>query len=79
MIKWGNLWPKKVIKLLGQKGMLCQNTSILILGFTFKENCPDTRNTRVIDIYSELKSHGLHVDIFDPQVDHVQVKEEYGH
>ena len=47
------------------------------MGFTFKENCPDFRNTKVIDIYRELESYQLHVDIFDPHVDIVEVRNEY--
>jgi len=48
-----------------------------VLGFTFKENCPDFRNTRVIDIYNELKSFDAIVDVYDPWVDVHQVKKEY--
>ncbi|MEO1256460.1 MAG: UDP binding domain-containing protein, partial [Bacteroidota bacterium] len=69
---------QKVIKLLGKKGKLSNQSKVLILGFTFKENCPDTRNTRVVDIYEELKSYHLQVEIHDPQADVQQVKEEYG-
>ncbi len=69
---------QKVIKLLAQKDKLSGKTRILILGFTFKENCPDTRNTRVIDIYNELLSYNMVVDVFDPQADPRQVDDEYG-
>lgn len=74
----GHFVANRVIQLLGQKGKLDGNTKILILGFTFKENCPDTRNTRVIDIYDELIQFGIKPDIQDPQADAAQVKEEYG-
>lgn len=67
-----------VIKLLSRKGKMNNSTSVLILGFTFKENCSDTRNTRVIDIYQELVSFGIEVDVFDPQADSKQVQIEYG-
>lgn len=74
----GQYVAQKVIKMLGQKKVLKFDSSVLILGFTFKENCPDTRNTRVIDIYQELATYGLNVDIYDPQADPAQVKAEYG-
>ena len=68
----------RVIKLLGQKRELSDNTKVLVLGFTFKENCPDTRNTHVIDIVHELQQYGIMVTIHDQHADVVQVKEEYG-
>lgn len=74
----GQYVAQKVIKLLSQKGRMGNQTKVLILGFTFKENCPDTRNTRVIDIYEELTSYKVNVDVYDPQADPAQVKEEYG-
>jgi UDP-N-acetyl-D-galactosamine dehydrogenase len=67
----------KVIKLMIQKGIQIKNARTLILGFTFKENCPDTRNTRVIDIYEELTQFGLEVEVYDPWADKYDVKEEY--
>lgn len=69
---------QKTIKLLSQKGQLNSNTKVLILGITFKENCPDVRNTRVIDIYQEFKSYNLLTDVYDPNVDHEEVMSEYG-
>ncbi|WP_462253005.1 nucleotide sugar dehydrogenase [Ekhidna sp.] len=74
----GQYVAQKVIKLISQKRKMSDQTKILILGFTFKENCPDTRNTRVIDIYDELISYNVSVDVYDPQADANQVKEEYG-
>ena len=50
---------------------------MLILGITFKENCPDIRNTKVIDIYNELNQYGLNVDIYDPWADREEVIQEY--
>jgi UDP-N-acetyl-D-galactosamine dehydrogenase len=68
----------KVLKLLIKKGNLNKNIRALILGFTFKENCPDYRNTKVVDIYNELKDFNIEVDIYDPWVNEKEVKEEYG-
>lgn len=68
----------KVVKLLIAKGSVIKNSQALILGVTFKENCPDVRNTKVIDIYNELKDYGVEVDIYDPWADHEEVKHEYG-
>ena len=69
---------KHVIKLMHQKNIKVINSNVLLLGFTFKENCPDVRNTRVIDIYDELKSFDINVDVYDPWVDPDEVKNEYG-
>lgn len=68
----------KVVKLLAQKGRLSPATRVGILGFTFKENCPDVRNTRVIDIYTELKGYNFEVDVIDPEADASEVAHEYG-
>ncbi|WP_425390043.1 nucleotide sugar dehydrogenase [Ekhidna sp.] len=74
----GQYVAQKIIKMLGKKKRLGSDTKVLILGFTFKENCPDTRNTRVIDIYQELMSFGVEVSVYDPQADSEQVIKEYG-
>ncbi|MEO9483333.1 MAG: nucleotide sugar dehydrogenase [Ekhidna sp.] len=74
----GQYVAQKVIKLLGRKEKLSNESKVLILGFTFKENCPDTRNTRVIDIYKEFDDYGIQASVFDPQADTNQVSEEYG-
>lgn len=68
----------KVIKLMIQRGIQIKGAKVLVLGFTFKENCPDTRNTRVIDIFQELTQFGLDVDVYDPWADKDEVQEEYG-
>lgn len=68
----------KVVKLMIQKDHKIKGSKALIMGITFKENCPDVRNTRVVDIYHELISFGLDVDIFDPWADAAEVKHEYG-
>ncbi len=67
----------KVVKLMIRNGKEIKNANILILGFTFKENCPDIRNTRVIDIFTELRQFGTNVDVFDPFATAKQVLEHY--
>jgi UDP-N-acetyl-D-galactosamine dehydrogenase len=61
-----------------QKDHKIKNSNVLILGVTFKENCPDIRNTKVIDIYNELSEFGALVDIYDPWVSVQEVRHEYG-
>ena len=73
----GMFVANKVIKLMIEKGQTIKGAKALILGFTFKENCPDIRNTRVIDIYNELNQFGLDVEIHDPWADPEEVKHEY--
>jgi len=68
----------KVVKLMIQKDHKIKDSRALIMGITFKENCPDIRNTRVVDIYHELVQFGLAVDIYDPWADATEVKHEYG-
>lgn len=68
----------KVVKLMIQKDHKIKDSRALIMGITFKENCPDIRNTRVVDIYHELVQFGLSVDIYDPWADADEVKHEYG-
>ena len=67
----------KLIKLLIKKGHKIEGSKVLILGITFKENCPDIRNSRVIDVYRELKEFGVDVDVFDPWANKHEVKNEY--
>jgi UDP-N-acetyl-D-galactosamine dehydrogenase len=74
----GKYIATEVVKLMMRKGLKIINSKVLILGFTFKENCPDVRNTRVIDIYNELKSFDIHVEVFDPNASPSEVKNEYG-
>lgn len=66
------------IKLMNKKGVMVKDAKILILGFTFKENCPDIRNTRVIDIYSTLHEYSDQITIYDPWANPESVKREYG-
>ncbi|MEC3880152.1 nucleotide sugar dehydrogenase [Parapedobacter sp. 10938] len=68
----------KVVKLMIQKDHKIKDSRALIMGITFKENCPDIRNTRVVDIYHELVQFGLSVDVYDPWADPDEVKQEYG-
>lgn len=74
----GEYVASQVIKLMLKKGIQVLNSNILILGFTFKENCPDVRNTRIIDIYKALKDYNLSITIFDPWANPIIAKHEYG-
>ena len=67
----------QVIKLMIKKGHKIEGSKVLVLGITFKENCPDIRNSRVIDIIEELKEFGCSIDVYDPWADPKEVKEEY--
>ena len=68
----------RVIKLMIKKGKKIEGANILILGITFKENVPDIRNSKVIDIIKEFKDFGCKIDVFDPIADKEEVKSEYG-
>jgi len=68
----------QVVKLMLQKRIHIDGSRVLVMGLTFKEDCPDIRNTRVVDIVSELESYGVTVDVYDPWVDTVVAKKEYG-
>lgn len=74
----GNYVANQVIKLMIKKGHKIKNARVLILGLTFKENCPDIRNTKVIDIYRELVEFGCEVSVYDPWAKDKEVKNEYG-
>jgi UDP-N-acetyl-D-galactosamine dehydrogenase len=67
-----------VVKLMLQRGLAVNGGRVLIMGLTFKENCPDLRNTRVTDIIEELQSFGMHVDVWDPWVNAEEARHEYG-
>lgn len=69
---------KRAESLLASKGATIDTSRILLLGFTFKENCRDIRNTKVIDIYRELKERGAEVDVYDPYIEPEIVKKAYG-
>src|SRR5574344_2500305 len=68
----------ETIKLMLKKGVQVLGSDILILGFTFKENCPDVRNTKVIDIYKALKEYNLNITVYDPWANPTIVEHEYG-
>lgn len=74
----GMFVANKTIKLMIQNGRRVKGAKILILGITFKENCPDIRNTRVVDIHKEFTQFGCDVDVYDPWANAEEVKEEYG-
>mgnify|MGYP003575023400 CR=1 FL=1 len=73
----GMFVANKVVKLMINKGHKIKGARALILGITFKEDCPDIRNSRVIDIYTELAQFGLEIDVYDPHANVVEVKKEY--
>lgn len=68
----------RVIKLMTQNDLPVNKSKILVLGITFKENCPDIRNSRAIDVIRELQSFGADVEVYDPHADAREVKHEYG-
>jgi UDP-N-acetyl-D-galactosamine dehydrogenase len=73
----GMFVANKVVKLLIKKEHKVNASKALILGVTFKEDCPDIRNSKVIDIYNELLQYGMKVEVYDPHADHHEVSEEY--
>ena len=73
----GMFVANKVVKLLIKKEHKVNASKALILGVTFKEDCPDIRNSKVIDIYNELIQYGIHVEVYDPHADAHEVSEEY--
>jgi len=74
----GAFVANKVIKLMIAKNIAIKDSEMLVLGMTFKENCPDIRNSRVIDIIDELKGFGGNVTVYDPWANYEEVKAEYG-
>ena len=73
----GEYVANQVIKLMNKKGVIVKDSKILILGITFKENCPDIRNTKIVDIYSTLSEYTSNITIYDPWADSAEVKKEY--
>lgn len=69
---------EQTIKCMNKKGVLVKDSNILILGITFKENCPDVRNTKIVDIYHTLSDYTSNITIFDPWANAAMVKAEYG-
>ncbi len=73
----GTYIASRIIKLMAQHEQPIKGGRILVLGLTFKENCPDIRNSKVVDVIEELKSYGTEVDIYDPHADPQEVRHEY--
>ena len=74
----GKYVASEVVKLMIKNGTPVKGTKVLMLGITFKENCPDIRNTKAIDIYHELCEYGISVDVYDPWAEPAEVMREYG-
>lgn len=68
----------QVVKAMTKKRLQVEGAKVLVMGFTFKENCPDLRNTRIVDIIAELKDYNCEVDVYDPWVDIAEAQHEYG-
>lgn len=73
----GEYVAEQVIKMMNKKGLLVKDAKILILGITFKENCPDIRNTKAVDIYKALKEYSNNITVYDPWANAAHVEEEY--
>lgn len=73
----GQFIASKVVKLMVAQGLALQGARVLVLGITFKENCPDLRNSKVVDVIQELQAYGLTVDVMDPQASPQGVSAEY--
>ena len=74
----GTYVAEQVVKCMNKKGVLVKDAKILILGITFKENCPDIRNTKVVDIYHTLEEYTSNITVYDPWADPEKVRKEYG-
>lgn len=74
----GEYVASQLVKMMVKKGIEVQKSKVLVLGFTFKENCPDVRNTKVESVVNSLVSFGVRVDVCDPQANVAEVKHEYG-
>lgn len=74
----GKYVASEVVKLMVQNDIKVKGSKILVLGITFKENCPDVRNTKAVDVINNLKSYGTEVTVFDPWASPAEVKHEYG-
>jgi UDP-N-acetyl-D-galactosamine dehydrogenase len=74
----GEYVASQLIKAMTKKGIAIKDSKVLIMGLTFKENCPDIRNTKVVDIVMELKDYGCQVEVCDPWVDSQEAQHEYG-
>jgi len=74
----GEYIASQVVKLMIKKGISVNHAELLMLGITFKENCPDVRNTKIVDVIKALKEYGISVTIYDPIANTEEVKKEYG-
>ena len=74
----GAFVANEAVKLMLKKDIKVKDAEVLVLGFTFKENCPDVRNTKVVDIVTELKEYHTHITVYDPWAETDEVKHEYG-
>jgi UDP-N-acetyl-D-galactosamine dehydrogenase len=74
----GDYVASQVVKLMIKKGVTINGASLLMLGFTFKENCPDVRNTKIVDVISALEDYGIKVSLYDPWANPAEVLHEYG-
>jgi len=74
----GEYVANQTIKLMNKKGVMVKDAKILLLGITFKENCPDIRNTKIVDIYSTLAEYTSNITVYDPWADPDRVQKEYG-
>src|SRR6186713_3373824 len=73
-----NYVAAQIVKLMAGKKILAKGSRVLVLGLTFKENCPDLRNSKVADVVRELKNYGADVDVYDPWIDAGEAEHEYG-
>ncbi len=74
----GSYVVSQLVKAMTKRSIQVQGAKVLVMGLTFKENCPDLRNTRIVDILKELDDYSMHVDVFDPWVDPQEAQHEYG-
>ncbi|MEL1243430.1 nucleotide sugar dehydrogenase [Flavobacterium sp. DGU11] len=74
----GEYVASQVVKLMIKRNITINNSNLLMLGITFKENCPDVRNTKIVDVIKALKDYGINITIFDPWANPAEVKHEYG-
>jgi len=74
----GNYVAQEVVKLMIQKECKVKNGHVLLMGITFKENCPDIRNSKVIDVIENLRKYNLHIDVYDPWANATEVYNEFG-
>jgi UDP-N-acetyl-D-glucosamine/UDP-N-acetyl-D-galactosamine dehydrogenase len=73
----GEYVASQIVKLMIKKGININNAELLMLGITFKENCPDVRNTKIVDVITVLKDYGINVTIYDPLINPAELKQEY--